>query len=419
MDNIEYDGNFCWRVFYFLPDVQGILTRNGETISRNLTIRFETLNEGFGGIKDILMTDTADKFVGDFKRSNREIFKASLSSFMIEWTPRYLLEIVAFGSILGLTVGLVWRESADLSTILPTLSIFALAGLKLLPSIQQIYGSLALMKSGLPAFEVLKDDLRRSLSEMEAEVPTLCHELSGKITADQVNFSYASRKNFQLRDVTFEIPAKHCVGFIGKTGSGKTTLISLLAGLVIPRSGAIYFDELELTESNATAIRRSIGYVSQDAFVLDATIEQNIAFGVAQGEIERTRVLSAIRDAQLTEFVESLDNGLETVVGERGVQISGGQRQRLAIARALYKDARILIFDEATSALDRVTESSIMEAIDSMRGERTMIIVAHRLDTLKKCDKLYLVDDGKLVADGTFDQLSAAQGFFSELQGPG
>ena len=176
---------------------------------------------------------------------------------------------------------------------------------------------------------------------------------------------------------------------------------------------------MELTESNATAIRRSIGYVSQDAFVLDATIEQNIAFGVAQGEIERTRVLSAIRDAQLTEFVESLDNGLETVVGERGVQISGGQRQRLAIARALYKDARILIFDEATSALDRVTESSIMEAIDSMRGERTMIIVAHRLDTLKKCDKLYLVDDGKLVADGTFDQLSAAQGFFSELQGPG
>ena len=164
-------------------------------LSRNLTIRFETLNEGFGGIKDILMTDTADKFV-DFKRSNREIFKASLSSFMIEWSPRYLLEIVAFGSILGLTAGLVWRESADLSTILPTLSIFALAGLKLLPSIQQIYGSLALMKSGLPAFEVLKDDLRRMLSEMEAVVPTLCHELSGKITADHVNFSYASRKIF-------------------------------------------------------------------------------------------------------------------------------------------------------------------------------------------------------------------------------
>ena len=145
--------------FIFYRTFRGILTRNGETISRNLTIRFETLNEGFGGIKDILMTDTANKFVGDFKCSNREIFKASLSSFMIEWSPRYLLEIVAFGSILGLTVGLVWRESADLSTILPTLSIFALAGLKLLPSIQQIYGSLALMKSGLPAFEVLKDDL--------------------------------------------------------------------------------------------------------------------------------------------------------------------------------------------------------------------------------------------------------------------
>lgn len=416
---LSMTATFAGAYFIFYRTFKGILTRNGEIISRNLTIRFETLNEGFGGIKDILMTDTADKFVGDFKRSNREIFKASLSSFMIEWSPRYLLEIVAFGSILGLTVGLVWREAADLSTVLPTLSIFALAGLKLLPSIQQIYGSLSLMKSGLPAFEVLKDDLRRSFSEVEAVAPVSCHELSGKITADEVNFSYPSRKNFQLRDVTFEIPAKQCVGFIGKTGSGKTTLISLLAGLVIPRSGRIYFDDLELTESNAAAIRGAIGYVSQDAFVLDATIEQNIAFGVEQGAIQRTRVLSAIRDAQLTEFVESLDNGLETVVGERGVQISGGQRQRLAIARALYRDARILIFDEATSALDRVTESSIMEAIDSMRGERTMIIVAHRLNTLKKCDRLYLVDDGKLVADGTFDQLSATQGFFSDLRGPG
>lgn len=403
----------------FYTTFRNILTQNGEIISHNLTARYNTLNQGFGGIKDILMTNTANKFVGDFKRSNDEIFRASLSTYIIGWVPRYLIETAAFGSILGITVWLVWRESGDLSVILPTLSIFALAGLKILPSIQQIYANLTLMKSGLPAFYVIKDDLKRSLHERDTLEMESRFELSGKISANTVNFRYPARKNFKIHDVTLEIPAKHCVGFVGKTGSGKTTLVSLLAGLIVPQSGSIYFDDLKLNENNASSIRRSIGYVSQDAFLLDATIEENIAFGIEKSEIDRDRIFSVVQSAQIADFVKSLDDGLETLIGERGIQISGGQRQRLAIARALYRDARILIFDEATSALDGVTESLIMEAIDSLLGERTLIMIAHRLSTLRNCDRVYVVDEGEVVATGTYDHLLACQGGFSDLRGLG
>lgn len=385
------------------------LQKNGRTVSGVLSTRYQLMNDGFGGIKDIILLGRGKDFIERLKKTGKGLSHALGTNAALSQAPRYFMELVAFGSIIALVLYLFKFHEGNLGTVLPVLSVYALAGFKLLPAFQLIYASVAKIKGNLSAFESIKEDLKQSKAVIIVESldNTDQKNLRPKksIMLKQIDFKYPGKENYALKNLNLTICANSVVGIVGASGSGKSTAIDILLGLIKPESGSVTIDSVPISQENIRAWQNTIGFVAQSIFLSEGTIAENVAFGIPKELIDPLQVRKALKLAHLLETVESLPNGLDAKVGERGVQLSGGQRQRIGIARALYHEADVLVFDEATSALDGITEKMIMEAIHDFQGTKTIVMIAHRLKTVQKCDQIFYMENGQLIDSGTFDQL--------------
>lgn len=398
--------------------VRKSLILNGRRLSEVSTKRFRLMNEGFGGIQDVLLLDRKYDFIDRFTEEGGLQARAQGTNNTISLVPRFFVELLAFGAMISLVLVLIKSYDGNLGQVLPVLAIYALACFKLLPALQQIYSSITQIKGNSAAFEAVKEDLQQSkITQNKLNEKTVSPKLKfeQQIKLDNITFAYPNKENYALNNVSISIPINHVIGIVGSSGSGKSTLIDIILGLLPPQSGHIYIDDTLITEDNIRGWQNNLGFVPQSIFLSEGSIAENIAFGISANEIDYNQVLKAIELAHLTELVEELPKGLHTKVGERGVQLSGGQRQRIGIARALYNQADVLIFDEATSALDGITEKIIMDAIHDFSGQKTIIMIAHRLKTVEKCDIIYLMEKGNIIDQGTYKELVDNNPKFREM----
>jgi ATP-binding cassette subfamily B protein len=328
--------------------------------------------------------------------------------------PRFLIEAVAMGAIALLAV-LMAYQSQNLSQIVPVLGALALGANRLLPALQACFSAITTLRGYSVSLERVMEALQRPVDPAWLRPVPAALPLQGDLSLQEVWFRYSESTPWVLQDLSLVIKANTTVGFVGSTGSGKSTTVDLILGLLQPERGQMLVDGLPVVGDELRAWQRSIAHVPQTIFLSDATIAENIAFGVPPSQIDWVRVREAARWAQLADFIESRPAGYDEVVGERGIRLSGGQRQRIGIARALYKQASVIVFDEATSALDNRTEREVMAAIESLSGELTIILIAHRLSTVEKCDRIFELDQGQVVCSGTFEELLAHSRTFRNL----
>ena len=387
--------------------------RLGQERVRANELRYKLTGEAFGGIKDVKVLGREGAFVARFAAPSWTFSRVTASNAVIAQLPRYLFETIAFGGIV-LIVLYYLQAGGGLAQILPTISLYAFAGYRLMPELQQMFGGIASVRFNQAALDDLTDDLHRfSPTELVDVAPAL--DLREAIRVDGVTFRYPEADAPALDEITLEIRRNQSIGLVGVSGSGKTTLVDLLLGLYEPDAGRILIDDVPLDGHTVDAWRKQVGYVPQHIFLCDDTIANNIAFGVPPGEVDRELVEQAALIAHLHDFILTLRDSYDTVVGERGVRLSGGQRQRIGIARALYHDPAVLIMDEATSALDGATEGAVMEAIRELAGRKTIILIAHRLSTVEDCNCIFLLEEGRVVDRGTFDELSAQSDSFRSM----
>jgi ATP-binding cassette, subfamily B, bacterial PglK len=394
----------AYGVLYLL--VRRRLVRLGsERLAAN-SARFRDVNEAFGGIKDVKLLGREDRFLARFADPSQRLARCLAASGLIASMPRYGLEVLAFGGVLLIGITIMLRGEG-LQQMLPMLGLYAFAGHRLMPSLQQVFQNFTMVRFGLPALDNLHRELRSIAADGSApQIPCFRHTiqaapgvlpLAEKLELEGVTFTYPGAHRPTLRDVRLTIAANTTVGFVGQTGSGKTTLIDVILGLLCPEAGEIRVDGLPLTDANLRAWQNNLGYVPQHIYLSDASVARNIAFGIPDAEIDYTAVERAARMANIHNLVlHELPEGYATVVGERGVRLSGGQRQRIGIARALYHDPGVLVFDEATSALDHDTEAAVMEALTELAGTRSILMIAHRLTTLRGCDQLVRLENGSV-----------------------
>lgn len=413
-------GLFIFSLAYFVLYrlVRQKLESNGQQLSEVSTQRFRLMNEGFGGIKDVLLLNRSHDFITRFHDSGKVFARAQGTNIAISQVPRYFIELIAFGAMISLVLVLIKVHSGNLGEVLPILAVYALAAFKLLPALQQIYSSLSQIKGNTAAFEAVKDDLERSFDSQKTSSDTVVStpiDLKRSIKLSNIEFTYPGKERPAVDGVNMSIPVNSVIGLVGSSGSGKSTLIDLLLGLLTPQQGGIYVDDIRITADNKRAWQDLLGFVPQSIFLSEGSIAENIAFGIPAKDISLKQVNKALNLANLTELVEQLPDGVNTRVGERGVQLSGGQRQRIGIARALYHEAEVLVFDEATSALDGITEKIVMDAIHEFSGQKTIVMIAHRLKTVEKCDLIYFMEHGKIIDHGTYQELVVRNVKFKEM----
>ena len=396
------------------------LQENGDRLTEYMSCRFHLMSEGFGGVKDVILLGKKGFFIERFDNAGRLFSRARGVNAGISQIPRYLIEFVAFGSVISLILYLL-RDGGSVNTLLPILTVYAFAGLKLLPAIQHAYVNLSQVKGNISAFEALKGDLDKAKDQKHIisgansgarDITKI--KLSKKMELKNICFSYSEDRPV-LNNVSLEISANQVIGIVGNSGSGKSTLIDVMLRLIDPQSGSMYIDGDIIDKSNTRHWQNSIGFVPQSIFLTEGSVAENIAFGIPENEINYQQVQNVVKLAHLEEMIKQLPSGLDTKVGERGVQLSGGQRQRIAIARALYLGGDILIFDEATSALDGITEKMIMDAVHDFQGSKTIIMVAHRLKTVQKCDKIFFLENGRITDQGTYQELLERNEKFSRM----
>ena len=393
------------------------LSVNGKKVSRVLGERYQLLNEGFGGIKDTLLLGLSEEYIKRFSKTGKVYSGAQSINTSLSHAPRYIMELIAYGSMILLVIYFVQYQSNDIKNILPILIFYALTSLKLLPAFQQIYVGVTQIKGNLAAFNSIRQDLIKSKSNTEFFISEnhVNKNLQDSMVLKNVDFSYPGNNKNVLHDISLKIKVNSVVGVVGSSGSGKSTLIDMILGLISPDSGNLIIDNEKINLNNLRSWQRNIGYVAQSVFLSDSTIAENVAYGIPKDKINQKQLLTALKLAHLTKVIESLEAGINTKVGERGVQLSGGQRQRIGIARALYHNANVLIFDEATSALDGITEKIIMDAVHDYTGHKTIIIIAHRLKTVKECDEIFFLENGSITHSGTYNELIEKNKKFSEM----
>jgi len=407
-----------YTVIYFL--LRKLLGFIGEDRVKANEERFKIIQEGFGGIKEVKIYGLESMLIERFKSPAERFASHTATQHIAGQLPRFLLEVVAFGGMLLLVLVLM-AKNESLEQTLPILAVFAFAGYRLMPSMQQVFSQLTQIRFTRPALERLHNDivsLEESKNNLLLKNDALISErinLNKRILIEKVNFKYQGADSNALQDLSLEIPVGSLAGIVGGTGSGKTTTADLILGLLRPSSGRLVIDDTEITKENIGSWQRSIGYVPQNIYLIDDSFYANIGFGLADSDVNKEKVKAVSKIANLNDFIEKLPDRYETHIGERGVRLSGGQRQRIGIARALYYDPDVLIFDEATSALDNITERAVMEAINNLGNEKTIIIIAHRISTVKNCDQIFVLDNARLSGVGNYDDLYKTNSIFREM----
>ena len=365
---------------------------------------FTSISDAFGALKEIKVGGLEQAYVKRFSDPAETIAKNGAYSTIVRDLPRYVLEAVAFGGIILLVLYLM-TQKGNFNNALPIISLYAFAGYRLMPALQQIYASLSKFVFIGPSLDKIYDDFK-NLKSSETKYPHTIIEFNKMINLKDINFNYPNTSRTALKNLSLTIPANTTVGFVGATGSGKTTTVDIILGLLEAQNGNLVVDDKIITKQNINSWQRYIGYVPQHIFLSDDTVAANIAFGIDIKDINQEAVEKASKIANLHEFVsDELPKKYETKIGERGVRLSGGQRQRIGIARALYNKPKLLILDEATSALDNQTEKAVMEAVNNLGKSITIIIIAHRLNTVRNCDKIFLLEKGQLKNEGKFEEL--------------
>lgn len=358
---------------------------------------FQWMNQALGGVKEIKILERESYFTDEFQKYYKKYARGLQIARTISILPKYLVEAVSMtGILVAIVVKLLFGE-ADMTYYLPQLTVFAVAAMRLMPSVGRINEHTTNMLYALPSVELVYHDLTEIEDYIEQQNQEVKEDwtLQNSIRVQDVTYYYPDTEEPVIDGANLTIEKGKTVAFIGSSGAGKTTMVDIILGLLVPQKGVVMADNINVHEKPKT-FHAQVGYIPQVIYLSDDTIRNNIAFGVNEKEIDEKAVLAAMEKAQLTEFVENLPHGLDTIVGDRGVRLSGGQRQRIGIARALYHDPEILVLDEATSALDNETESAVMEAIDKLQGTKTMIIIAHRLTTIRNVDVIYEVGNGKV-----------------------
>jgi ABC-type multidrug transport system fused ATPase/permease subunit len=380
------------------------LLANSQRISRESSQVIKSLQEGLGGIRDVLIDGSQAAYCQIYRKADLALRDAAGSNAFISASPRYAME--ALGMLLIAALAYLLAEQPDgIAKAIPVLGALALGAQRLLPVLQQAYASWSNIQGGHASLRDTLELLDQTLPDYADQPATAALPFRQQISLKQLSFRYGPQTKWVLHDLNLTIAKGSRVGFIGATGSGKSTLLDMIMGLLLPTTGAIYIDDQSITPINHRAWQAHIAHVPQTIFLTDSTIEENIAFGVPKVQIDHERVRQAAQNAQIADIIERLPNQYQTFVGERGIKLSGGQRQRIGIARALYKQADVIIFDEATSALDNETEQAVMQSLDSLSDDLTLLIIAHRLTTLKSCRQIVELGDGVLKRVGTYQEI--------------
>ena len=390
-----------------------LLNRVGKETFKANEDRYKISTEAFGAFKEMKISGLEETYTNQFSKQSKIIAQNSGLWSVLNEIPRFTLEAVAFGGMI-LIILFFMTMTGDITKVLPIIGLYAFAGYRLMPALQKIYISFNSLRFVGPALDSLYFDLKNLKPKIQKEYKNSL-KLDKNIRLKNIHYNYPNASKTALKNINLNIPVNKTIGLVGATGSGKTTTVDVILGLLEAQKGTLEIDGNEININNKRAWQRSIGYVPQQIFLADNTVSANIAFGVNINDINQEAVEHAAKIANLHEFViNELPLKYKTNIGERGVRLSGGQRQRIGIARALYHNPQVLILDEATSALDNLTEKAVMNALHNSEKNITKILVAHRLSTVRDCDIIYLFDKGELKKQGTFEELIQISDDFRE-----
>ena len=388
-------------IFYF---VRNYLDKSGSLRLKNNQLRFTAVNEAFSATKEIKLGGLEKIFINIFSNSALIVAKSQAVALVVSQLPKYILEAIAFGGIL-LIILYIMTQTGNFNSALPIISLYAFAGYRLLPALQQIYVSFTQLIFVGPSLSKLFNDMTNKNILIENQDKGFLFP-KNQIVLKNICYDYPESKRTTIKNINIEILAKSIVGFVGPTGSGKTTLVDIILGLLDPKKGSLEIDGKIITKQNVRSWQKSIGYVPQNIYLSDDTIAANIAFGVQRNEIDLDLIEKSSKIANLHNFIiNELPEKYDTIIGERGVRLSGGQRQRIGIARALYNKPKVLVLDEATSSLDNQTEESVIKQILSLNQNMTIIIIAHRLNTVKNCDIIFRLENGQIIDQGSYNKV--------------
>jgi len=393
--------------------------RGEQSLAANL-YRFKVVLEAFGGIKDIKVLNREDYFLDQYTHHSYRFARHNSWNAVISQLPRFALEAIAFGGVIIFVLVLLIQRG-EATQVIPLASVFAFAGYRLMFAMQEIFSCFTQMQFSRALFDRIYADFTTPDQEGALTVAQILKDPNGivfnhEIVLNNISFTYQNTEQPVVSEINLVIKKNSSVALVGATGAGKTTLVDIMIGLMLPQQGTMLIDQLPLTSENVRSWQRKIGYVSQHIYLTDDTVTRNIAFGIPDQSIDHEKVVQSARLANIDKFIENdLPAGYKTIIGEHGVRLSGGQRQRLGVARAFYHDPEVLVFDEATSALDGVTEDAVLASILSTASSKTLIIIAHRLTTIKNCDWVYMMDQGRIIASGTYDTLLADNKMFRAM----
>ena len=393
------------------------LAYSGEERLKKNKLRFTAVGEVFNAFKEIKVGVLEKTYIERFADPAKTLAKHEASAKVLGSIPHFALEAIAFGGML-LSILFLMSKTGTLTTVLPLIALYSFASYRLMPAIQNIYISIAQLRFVVPSLDALVEDLK-SLKLLNLNEDQNSIILNKKVILNHIHYNYPNSLNTVIKDISLSIPARSTIGIVGPTGSGKTTTVDIILGLLEPKKGTLEIDNTIINKENYRSWQRTVGYVPQQIYITDDTVAANIAFGVDYKNINQEAVEHAAKISNLHEFViNELPMQYKTKVGERGIKLSGGQRQRIGIARALYHKPQLLIMDEGTSSLDNITEHIIMETISKIKKDITIILIAHRLNTVKNCDNIFVLENGQVKEQGNFEELLKNSEIFNKMVKP-
>ncbi len=377
-------------------------------------LRYKIISETFGAIKEIKLKGSERTYIDNFSEPAKILSKHKASGTIIGQMPRLVLELVVFGGMF-LLIFYLMSMSGNFVNIVPVIALYAFAGYRLMPALQKVYAAITHLRLASPPLKSISDDLNNPNLPLQSSIKNNL-TFNKEISLKNINYSYPKSSLVALENINLRIPFKSIVGIVGSTGSGKTTLVDIILNLLEPNHGTLEVDGSVINKDNYRAWQKLIGYVPQQIYLADDTIASNIAFGVNKENINYEAVKNAAKISNLHDFINNdLPLKYQTEVGERGVRLSGGQRQRIGIARALYHNPKIVVLDEATNALDSLTEAEVMKAVQNLKNKVTIILITHRINSVKQCDNIFLLEKGKLISEGSYNKLFQTSQSFQKI----